>query len=84
MWNQKKMESFFIIVKSNSPCEQTGKEGERMKTEVVWIAYDGHYATTILEHMTDVQGLDGTILFFNGDKLLMGVAVSKLVYFKTT
>lgn len=54
-----------------------------MKTEVVWVAYDGHYVTTILEEMTDIQIQDGVTLFFNGDRLLMGVSNNKLVYFQT-
>lgn len=59
------------------------KEDEKVKTEVIWIAYDGHYGITILENVTDTQIVDGVIVFYDGKKLLMGVAVNKLVYFKT-
>lgn len=53
-----------------------------MKIEIVWIAFDGHYATTTLENITDIQVLNGVTLFFSDDNLSMGVSVSKLVYFK--
>ena len=53
-----------------------------METEVVLVAYDGHYATKILKDITDVQELNGLTLFFRGQKLVFGIAVSKLVYFQ--
>lgn len=53
-----------------------------MKTEIVWVAYDGHYATTILENVTDIQSLNGVVLFSDSHQIIFGIAISKLVYFK--
>lgn len=53
-----------------------------MDVEVVWVAYDGHYATTELANVTDVQVLDGVTIFFESNIMLMAVSTIKLVYFK--
>lgn len=53
-----------------------------MKTEVVYIAYDGRYATTTLDDITDIQSSDGVVLFFSRNKIVMGLAIKMLVYFK--
>lgn len=53
---------------------------EKLKFEVVF--GDNYGEQTILEGITDIQVLNGVTLFFSGDKLVMGVSVEKLVYFR--
>lgn len=53
-----------------------------MKIEVVWIAFDGHYVSGVLENVVDIRVYDGIVSFLDNENIMLGISTNKLVRFE--